>query len=312
MPRNEKKSTIAAVVVTYNRLELLRQCVEALRAQTTACDILIMDNASTDGTANWLTSQPDLHYRNTGSNLGGAGGFNYGMRWAVEAGYDYVWVMDDDTLPQPDALEKLLEADRILGGHHGWLSSKCLWTDGSICPMNRQRVSPYKEISLTESDSGILPAQMASFVSLFLRREMILKYGLPICDFFIWTDDWEYTRRISRSERCYVVCSSTAVHAMKKKTIVNIAKDTPDRLPRYRYFYRNDVYLYRREGLRGWLWLIAKDIWHCVQVLLFAPSEKANRLKTIVGGFNTGACFHPPIDTLAQGDQIWDGTEAGG
>ena len=68
MPRNEKKSNVAAVVVTYNRLELLRQCVEALRAQTTACDILIVDNASTDGTANWLTSQPDLNYRNTGSN----------------------------------------------------------------------------------------------------------------------------------------------------------------------------------------------------------------------------------------------------
>ena len=108
MPRNEKKSNIAAVVVTYNRLELLRQCVEALRTQTSSCDILIVDNASTDGTDQWLASQPDLHYRNTGSNLGGAGGFNFGMRWAVEAGYDYVWVMDDDTLPQPDALEKLL------------------------------------------------------------------------------------------------------------------------------------------------------------------------------------------------------------
>ena len=98
---------------------------------------------------------------------------------------------------------------------------------------------------------------------------------------------------------------------MKQKTIVNIAKDTPDRLPRYRYFYRNDVYLYRREGLQGWLWLIAKDIWHCVQVLLFAPSEKANRLKIIVGGFKTGVCFHPAIDMLVQEDQIWDGAETG-
>ena len=302
MPRNEKKSNVAAVVVTYNRLELLRQCVEALQAQTTVCDILIVDNASTDGTARWLTSQPDLHYRNTGSNLGGAGGFNFGMRWAVEAGYDYVWVMDDDTLPQPDALEKLLEADRILGGHHGWLSSKCLWTDGSICPMNRQRVSPYKEISLTESDSGILPAQMASFVSLFLRREMILKYGLPICDFFIWTDDWEYTRRISRSERCYVVCSSTAVHAMKKKTIVNIAKDTTERLPRYGYFYRNDVYLYRREGLRGWLWVIAKDIWHSVQVLLRGKSLRMHRLGVIWKGFFAGCRFRPAVETIISSE----------
>ncbi len=81
---NEMKSPVAAIVVTYNRLELLRQCVEALRAQTAACDILIVDNASTDGTANWLASQPDLHCRNTGSNLGGAGGLS--LRDALVSG----------------------------------------------------------------------------------------------------------------------------------------------------------------------------------------------------------------------------------
>ena len=291
---NEIENPVAAIVVTYNRLELLQQCVGALRNQSAVCDILIVDNASTDGTAQWLASQSDLYYRNTGSNLGGAGGFNYGMRWAVEAGYDYVWLMDDDTLPQPDALEKLLEADKVLEGNYGWLSSKCLWTDGSICPMNLQRVSPYKEICLKETDNGIMPAQMASFVSLLPRREMVLKYGLPICAFFIWTDDLEYTRRISRNESCYVVVSSTVVHAMKNKTIASIATDTTDRLPRYRYFYRNDVYLYRREGLRGWIWLITKDIWH------IAPSEKVNRLKIIVGGFKSGICFQPQVDLLVQ------------
>ena len=295
MARRAEKT--AAVVVTYNRLELLKRNIEALLAQTAACDILLVDNASTDGTGEAMRALEQagkIQYRNTGANLGGAGGFNYGMRWAVEAGYDYVWVMDDDTLPHPDALEKLLEADRILGGHHGWLSSKCLWTDGSICPMNRQRVSPYKEISLTESDSGILPAQMASFVSLFLRREMILKYGLPIRDFFIWTDDWEYTRRISRNERCYVIGSSTIIHAMKNKTIVNIATDTPDRLPRYQYFYRNDVYLYRREGLRGWIWLIAKDCWHSLQVI---RAGKFIRLRVIWSGFLSGCSFFPEAET---------------
>ena len=300
MPRNEKKSNVAAVVVTYNRLELLRQCVEALRAQTTVCDILIVDNASTDGTAQWLASQPDLHYRNTGSNLGGAGGFNCGMRWAVEAGYDYVWVMDDDTLPQPDALEKLLEADSVLEGNYGWLSSKCLWTDGKLCPMNLQRVSPYKEISLKETDTDTIPAHMASFVSLFLRKKSILQYGLPITDFFIWVDDWEYTRRISREANCYVVSGSTVIHAMKDKTIVNIAADTAERLPRYGYFYRNDVYLYRKEGLYGWVWLIAKDLWHSVQVLLHPNTQKIQRICTIWRGFCAGCRFRPTVEMISR------------
>ena len=298
MPQSEKKSAVAAVVVTYNRLELLRQCVDALRAQTTACDILIVDNASTDGTAQWLASQPDLHYRNTGSNLGGAGGFNHGMRWAVEAGYDYVWVMDDDTLPMPDALEKLMEADRILEGCYGWLGSVALWTDGNRCRMNLQRKTPYREIE--ESDQTLVPSVMASFVSLFLKRSTVAAFGLPISEFVIWSDDWEYTRRISMKTKCYTIQDSQVIHAMKSNGVVNIAADTPDRLPRYRYFYRNDVYLYRREGLRGWVWVVAKDIWHFFQVVILSESQKRKRLNTILNGFWDGLSFQPDIETIHE------------
>ena len=144
-----RNNRVAAVVVTYNRLPLLQKCIESLRAQTAPCDILVVNNASTDGTGPWLAAQKTagvLLARDTGENLGGAGGFNYGMRWALEAGYDYLWLMDDDCLPQPDALEKLLEADTLLGGEYGWLSSRCLWTDGSVCNMNLQRKTPYRDI----------------------------------------------------------------------------------------------------------------------------------------------------------------------
>ena len=303
MPQNIEKHAVAAVVVTYNRLPLLKQCVQALRAQTCGCDILIVDNASTDGTAEWLAAQPGLSSRNTGSNLGGAGGFNYGMRWAAEAEYDYVWVMDDDTLPKPDALEKLLEADAILDGNYGWLSSKCLWTDGSICPMNVQRSTPYRAVSVDGKTEGVVLIQMASFVSLFLRGETVQKYGLPIRDFFIWVDDWEYTRRISRKELCYLVPESVVIHAMKSKTIVCIATEEEARLARYNYFYRNDVYLYRREGLRGWLWVITKDVWHCLQVLLRAKSDRFGRLKIIWNGFRAGVTYRPEVESNLCGER---------
>ena len=75
---------IVAVVVTYNRKESLLKCIEALRHQHGAStDVLVVDNASTDGTAEALASlmeSGDVLYRNTGENLGGAGGFNFGMR----------------------------------------------------------------------------------------------------------------------------------------------------------------------------------------------------------------------------------------
>ena len=217
MPQNEANKSVAAVVVTYNRLELLQKCVEALRNQSAVCDILVVDNASADGTAQWLASQKDLSYRNTGSNLGGAGGFNRGMRWAVEAGYDYIWVMDDDTLPQPDALEKLLEADGILNGDYGWLSSVALWTDGSECKMNRQRLkkSCFEYYPLLKH--SLLQAEQATFVSLFLRGNTVRRFGLPIKEFFIWGDDIEFTRRIAvrGGLPCFMVGRSQVVHTTK-------------------------------------------------------------------------------------------------
>ena len=282
--------------MTYNRLPMLQKCIAKLEGQTKACDILVVNNASTDGTAEWLaereTNNSRLHVKNTGENLGGAGGFNCGMRWAIEVGYTCLWIMDDDCLPEPDALEKLLEADTLLGGEYGWLSSRCLWTDGSVCNMNLQRKTPYRDI---DGFTFLLtPCVMASFVSLFLRREIVTEFGLPIKEFFIWSDDWEYTRRISREKPCYVAAESRVVHAMKSNTVVNIATDTPERLGRYRYFYRNDVYLYRREGLRGWLWLLAKDGWHSAQVIRHG---KLTRLRVSWRGFLNGVRFHPKADS---------------
>lgn len=294
-----KPLRIAAVVVTYNRLPLLRQCLQVLTDQTLLpAAIWVIDNASTDGTEAAVRAMniDGLEYRNTGRNLGGAGGFSYGIREATLAGYDALWLMDDDTLPEPGALEALLQADTELKGRYGWLSSRALAPDGSDQPMNRQRKSPYTDV---ESFSGErIPAVMASFVSLFLRTETVRRYGLPIAEFFIWSDDWEYTRRISREMPGYVVPQSRVVHAMKNPGTVNIATDVPSRWERYRYFYRNDVVLYRREGVRGWLWLLAKDLWHTLQVLRDPRGQKWKRIGIIWSGFAAGMRFAPPISYL--------------
>lgn len=111
--------------------------------------------------------------------------------------------------------------------------------------MNLQRKTMYRDID--GFDAAEIPAVMASFVSLFLRTEAVRQFGLPIAEFFIWSDDWEYTRRISRAKPCYVIPASRVVHAMQNPGVVNIARDVPARWARYRYFYRNDVVLYRRE-----------------------------------------------------------------
>lgn len=297
MLQSESKDSVAAVVVTFNRLELLKQCVDSLRAQTVYCDILIVDNASTDGTGQWVASQPDLAYQNTGSNLGGAGGFNLGMRWAVEAGCEYVWVMDDDTLPKPDALEKLLEADRILKGGYGWLSSVALWTDGSECKMNRQKLkkSYYDYSPLLKY--GLVQAEQATFVSLFLRRETILRVGLPIKEFFIWGDDIEFTRRIAVREGtpCFLAGGSQVVHATKNNKGSNIALDDPERIGRYFYAFRNEAYLYRQEGIKGRLFCFAKRGRDFLRIIRYGK-PKLRRLGVLARGIWAGAFFQPHID----------------
>lgn len=305
MPRNEKKSNVAAVVVTYNRLELLRQCVEALRAQTTVCDILIVDNASTDRTAQWLASQPDLHYRNTGSNLGGAGGFNCGMRWAVEAGYDYVWVMDDDTLPQPDALEKLLEADSVLEGNYGWLSSVALWTDGSECKMNRQKLkkSFYEYSPLMKY--GLVQAEQATFVSLFLRSETVRQFGLPIKEYYIWGDDIEFTRRIAvrGGVPCFIAGQSQVVHAAKSNVGSNVALDDPERIGRYFYAFRNEAHLYRQEGLKGSAYCAAKRCRDFLRIMRHGK-PKWPRFGILFKGIWAGFFFRPEIEILETQSKV--------
>ena len=293
-------STIA-VVVTYNRCEMLKECLSHLREQTVPCEVLVVDNASTDQTQEVLASMKwdGLHILRMETNTGGAGGYNAGMHWVAERNYDYVWLMDDDTFVHTDSLEKLLEGASLLPNGFGWLSSRVMWTDGTPCAMNVQRATPYTDIH--DFSKPLVPSQMASFVSLLIPNEIIHRYGFPIAEFFIWSDDWEYTRRISRREPCYVVPASRVTHAMKRNTTVSIANDSPERFPRYRYFYRNDVYLYRREGIIGWAWLLAKDCWHSFKVLKGNSPDKKTALNSIWTGFRDGIRFHPHVESGTEG-----------
>lgn len=289
---------VAAVVVTHNRCEVLLQCLHALARQSVTADIWVIDNASTDGTAAAVAALENsrLTYRSTGKNLGGAGGFAFGIRAAAAQPYDLLWLMDDDTIPEPTALEALLRVHERFGETYGWLSSRALAPDGTDQPMNRQRATMYRDIAGYQGEQ--IPAVMASFVSLLVPVEMFRRFGLPIGEFFIWSDDWEFTRRLSRQCSCYVVPDSRVIHAMKCPGVVNIATDAPERWDRYRWFYRNDVVLYRREGFCGWLWLLAKDLWHSAQVLLDRRGHRLQRITVIWKGFAAGVRFHPSPEFL--------------
>lgn len=294
----EENKKVIAVVVTYNRKELLKECIEALLNQDYKnCSILIVDNASTDGTFEHIENYIDnekIIYKNTGANLGGAGGFNFGMKEAYKIGCEFIWVMDDDCIVHEDSLSKLIEASKDLNGNYGFLSSKVLWKDNSICKMN----IPKKTFSTWQKDfqSKIQKIAMASFVSLFLKTSVVKDIGLPIKDFFIWTDDWEYTRRISKKYKCYYVTNSVVTHKSKLNEGASIATVDGDRLDRFKYLYRNDVVLYRREGLKGWFLLRVRIILHKIRIMQSDKLDKKARIKIIDSALKDGKNFYPKIE----------------
>ncbi len=289
---------VTAVVVTYNRRESLLRCLAALERQAgTPPAILVVDNAGTDGTEQALLplqAAGRLRYHRTAENLGGAGGFQLGIRLAAEAGAQLLWLMDDDCLPEPGALQALLAAHDRLGGQYGFLSGMAYWRDGSPCRMNIQRTGLHRK--LQDRESALVPVMMATFVSLLVPVERVRAVGLPLREFFIWADDLEYTRRLSRRYACYAVPASRVLHDMHSNGRVDIATDAPERLPRYACLYRNEVYLYRREGLRGWLYLLSRTALHLLRALR-APDGR-RRAGIVWRSFCAGLHFAPAVEYL--------------
>jgi GT2 family glycosyltransferase len=245
---------VCAVVVTRNRRALLVECLAALAAQTRAPDrVLVVDNASTDGTDELLRDEyPHVEVVQLPVNQGGAGGFHEGLRRSHEDGFDATWLMDDDTIPTTDCLQALLAAiDVAPDGPPALLSSKVVWSDGRLHPMNHpgfERTETAEVINAAEH--RLIPLRTATFVSLLVSRRAVDTYGLPLRRFFLWSDDIEYTARILRHESGYLVPASVALHKTERPySAVNTSGD------RFYFHVRNSLYM-----LRGPAWTPAEKL----------------------------------------------------
>jgi len=236
---------VIAVIVTYNRRDLLLEALGAVYAQARAPDgVVVVDNASGDGTAAAVrASFPAAQLAELDVNYGGAGGFAYGMALALARGADLIWVMDDDTVPEPGALEALLQARHDYPGRPPALvASSVQWTDGRAHPMNTPRPKPFagKTERLAAATAGCIPIRSASFVSVLVEATEVRRRGLPQADFFLWNDDFEFTTRLLRGGAGLLCPASVVVH--KTKTFGSTDVD-----PGERFFYevRNKIWMFR-------------------------------------------------------------------
>lgn len=258
---------IAAVVVTFNRLEKLKKVLSSLEAQTRLPDqLVIVNNAATDGTDSFLkeyaanfkySDSVQLDIVTLEKNEGGAGGFSAGMRRAYEIGCDYAWIFDDDGYPEPDALDKLFkgygDAVAELGPDVPFACSLVKFIDGTISEMNNP-IPTWDWGRLKAKGLDIVLVSRCSFVSVLIPRWVMEAFGLPYKEYFIWFDDAEYTLRITRACPGVQVLDSVVLHDMGVNRGVNFGMINEKNVWKFLYGARNEAsYHLHHEGLYPYL-----------------------------------------------------------
>ncbi len=223
---------ICTIVVTYNRYTLLKECIDSLLHQTYPTDIVVIDNASTDGTeANLIkegyTSFENLCYQKLDTNLGGAGGFHAGCTYASAYEYDFMWLMDDDAEPEYTALEKLIEAISLNASYPAYAPSvfigtkekHTLSTFGHRGQFNYKQTLPsfQRPLSVETFLKKTVEIDMASFVGILISSNAMKKIGLPKKEFFIHHDDTEYSLRLATLGKILLVNESKIYHKEKRQ-----------------------------------------------------------------------------------------------
>lgn len=266
--------SIAVVVVTYNRKDLLRECLKALLAQTRFLnEIIVVDNASVDGTDRMISEEfPQITYVRLPENTGAAGGFHEGMKLAYQKGYHWIWVMDDDAKASVTCLEQLLsyaeQADVLvpikidLAGRKYGMG---FWRGRTVA-------------ARFERAEEIMPIEMFSFVGPLISRKVVDRIGFPRKDLFMCAEDYEYALRVRASGfRCKGVLNAIIFHHIPffvKRGRIRYIR------PAWRYYYdtRNRllmlVNLGPGERLTAYLWAIYFLLRTTIEAILYEPDWK--------------------------------------
>lgn len=268
MIHDDHERRIVAVVVTFNRLALLQRLVARLRDVSELAEVIVVDNASTDGTGDWLDDQHDLVRRRLDRNRGGAGGFHEGLRLAMERGAELAWLMDDDGLPETDCLTRLLEHDFDFWGPVVIDEADPARLVFPIRLPGGTRVVHRMRDVVAAADDGVIRDVVIPFNGVLVTRELVEQIGLPREEYFIWGDDHEYRLRAERAGGRVATVVGASVHhpsvgdlgtpMMFGRTTYN---HSPSDLKHY-CMARNNL-LNLRE-YRGWshaLAFVAKTVW---------------------------------------------------
>ncbi|MCR5519746.1 MAG: glycosyltransferase family 2 protein [Bacteroidales bacterium] len=184
------------IIVTYNAMRWVDKCIGSVNASSAPADVFVADNASTDGTADYISKKyPDVHLVRNEANLGFAEGNNQGFRYALEGGYDYVYLLNQDAWIMPDTLEALI---RIHSAHKDYaiLSPDQMQADGqSYNPVFLRDVVPC-EVPESESEPGLMHVPFVMAAHWFMPVETIRRVGMFADIFPLYGNDDNYCHRV--------------------------------------------------------------------------------------------------------------------
>lgn len=288
----------SSVIVTYNRKEKLIESVNSILNQTLLPDkVIIIDNASTDGTSQMLKDAGFLNndcivYIKLPQNIGGSGGFYEGIKRSLDLSkYDYLSLSDDDAVFEPDFFERIAQAVKKYPKYKAFCGT-VQYESGKIQLDHRRVVT-----NLNRLHEQIVPASKykddfdvdtLSFVGCVINREVIESVGFPYKDFFIYFDDTEYSLRIRQVTRIKNVSSAVIIHKIPEPTT------SQKKIINWKTYYgvRNEIYTKRIHS--QWnlmsLYLTLKYARRFIEIAFSAKYSgvRSKAFKTTFSGFKDG------------------------
>lgn len=313
---------ICVLIVTYsNRWQFLEQVLRRVIALENVTNVIVVDNASAYSVADYCRELHDARISviTNAENLGSAGGYKAGLEYFVQhTEANFVWLLDDDNLPEPDALQKLTDAwDDVPGVEdrkalfslrldrkqhvriaQGEDANRFYLVGNSFMGFNLFRV-PFNQyykfrdkFKKKEALKEKAPLPFAPYGGMFLHRHLVDLIGYPDERFFVYADDSEFTYRITEKGGVIWLIPASQITDIDQSYGISYVrrfwKSIYLDLWSFRTYYqvRNSVYFYHQVnvknrviyGLNKWLFLTGQWL-----ISLFASRrENYKKLLTAV------------------------------
>jgi GT2 family glycosyltransferase len=256
--------SVAAAVVTYNRKDVLRQCLCALLSQTLTLDeVIVVDNASSDGTAAMVEAEfPSVRLVQMGENTGAAGGFAEGLRHGVARGHDWVWVFNDDDMAAPHALATMLRIASQLPEATGILACGRDDENGNRYVLGSRWRHRHIPIELTDPLGHAVSLDVVTFSGTLVSASLVQHVGLPKREFFMMSEDLEFCLRVRRA--------GWQIYAIPTILVKAFAMGSAGQTPPWRGYYQTRNHLAmtleHRSG-QELFWWVVRTVKFCLAAL---------------------------------------------